>query len=180
MKVKMDVDNLVIKSILNKIKSILIPPKKHNWEKVDRVPHWAWKRLDLYSLCTFQYRTVKGKYYTYKAICEDNGGEQGHHRDYNLYRKRRTHVQNENVEYVITPKWMGVFNEQIKWRENVYGIPLPTIQKIKAARAVSHQIFSTDCREFRGYRGHILREVFRKQILKSVGVEYKMQNKKSR
>jgi len=73
---------------------------------------------------------------------------------------------------------MSVFNEQIKWRENVYGIPLPTIQKIKAARAVSHQIFSTDHREFRGYHGHMLRENFRKTILKSVGVEYKKQTKK--
>ena len=86
--------------------------EKHNWEKVDRVPHWTWKRLGMYSLCTFQYRIVKGKHYIYKASCEDNGGEQGHHRDYNLHRKKRvkssktknqskhSHINNNIVQHI--------------------------------------------------------------------------------
>ena len=74
----------VINKIINKIKNIF-----KLWEKVDRVPNWAWKRLDFMNLKGFEFRIVKGNHYLYKAACEDNGGEQGHNWDYNLYRKRR-------------------------------------------------------------------------------------------
>lgn len=58
------------------------------WEKVDRIPNWAWKKLDPMTLQGFEYRIVKGKHYIYKTSCEDNGGEQGHNWDINLYRKK--------------------------------------------------------------------------------------------
>lgn len=74
--------------------------------------------------------------------------------------------------FIITQKWLNVFNKQIQWRECVHGKPLSAIQKIKAARAVSHQIFPT-YPIYKGIRGHELRDMFRKEILKTVGVDYK-------
>ena len=75
-------------------------------------------------------------------------------------------------KYVIGVEWMKLFNEQLKWRENVYGTPVPTIQKIKAARAVSHQRFPYK-KGYRGHKGHVIRDKFRTEILKLVDVDYK-------
>ena len=77
----------------------------------------------------------------------------------------------------IAQKWITMFNNQITWREKVHGHPLQPIQKVKAARAVSHERFPTDM-GFGGYKGHVLRERFRKEILKSVGVDYRKQNRR--
>jgi len=71
------------------------------------------------------------------------------------------------------------FNKQIKWRERKYGNPLPILQKIKAARAVSHEIYpslkqgGTYC----GIKGHMLREHLRKKLLKTVNFNYKIKEK---
>ena len=83
-------------------------------------------------------------------------------------------LKSSNKRFVITPKWMNIFNKEIRWREKIHGAPLPTIQKIKAAREVSHQIFPAN-KGYRGPRGHELREIFRKEILKTVDVDYKKQ-----
>lgn len=66
------------------------------------------------------------------------------------------------------------FNEQIKWRKRKYGNPLPTLQKIKAARAISHEVYPAPQQggTYYGTRGHLIREKFRREILKSVDVDY--------
>lgn len=66
------------------------------------------------------------------------------------------------------------FNEQIKWRKRKYGNPLPTLQKIKAARAISHEVYPAPQQggTYSGTRGHLIRERFRREILKSVDVDY--------
>jgi hypothetical protein len=64
------------------------------------------------------------------------------------------------------------FNEQLRWRERKYGTPLPIIQKIKAARKVSHDLYPTE--KYYGKRGHWIRERLRKDLLNSIGVNYKM------
>ena len=79
--------------------------------------------------------------------------------------------------FIISQQWINRFNNQISWRERVYGKPLNTLQKIKAARAVSHLRFPTD-KGYRGYKGHSIRERFRKEILKTVGVHYKKQTRR--
>lgn len=58
------------------------------WQPVDKIPNWAYKRLDPNSLMGSTYRIVKGKHYLYKASCEDDGGDQGHNWECRLYRKR--------------------------------------------------------------------------------------------
>lgn len=59
------------------------------WEKVDRIPNWAWKRLDPLTLGKFEYRIVKGNHYIYKAANEESGELQGFKWDINLYRKKK-------------------------------------------------------------------------------------------
>lgn len=73
-----------LRTLWREIKRLMTP-----WEKVDRVPNWAYKQLNPISLKGFEYRIVKGRHYIYKAACEDNGGPQGQNWDYNLYRKKR-------------------------------------------------------------------------------------------
>ncbi|OEU74376.1 MAG: hypothetical protein BA864_05965 [Desulfuromonadales bacterium C00003093] len=79
----------------------------------------------------------------------------------------------------ICQRGMDLFNSQIVWRERVHGTPLATLQKIKAARAVSHTIFPHD-EGYGGRKGHSIREIFRKEILKTVGVDYKKQTRDTR
>ena len=79
--------------------------------------------------------------------------------------------------FIISQKWINRFNNQITWRERVYGKPLSALQKIKAARAVSHQRYPSDD-GYRGYKGHHIREMFRTEILKTVGVHYKKQTRR--
>ncbi|MBU3967097.1 MAG: hypothetical protein KKG76_06960 [Euryarchaeota archaeon] len=75
-----------------------------------------------------------------------------------------------NAAWKIKKEIYFRFNEQIKWRKRKYGIRLSTLQKIKAARAISHEVYPTY--KYNGKKGHWIRENFRKEILKSVNVEY--------
>lgn len=86
--------------------------------------------------------------------------------------KKQTHWAKPALKVNINFKSTVMFLEQIKWRENRYGKPLPTIQKIKAARAVSHNMYPTN-EGFNGKRGHNLRQLFRMKILKFVDVDCK-------
>jgi len=66
------------------------------------------------------------------------------------------------------------FSKQLRWREKLYGKPLPLIQKIKAARKVSHDLYPTPKfgGKYGGIKGHNIREKFRKEILKSININY--------
>ncbi len=58
-----------IKTIVREIKRTLI-----GWERVDRIPNWAFKILWENRPIGFHYCIVNGKHYIYKLACEDNGG----------------------------------------------------------------------------------------------------------
>ena len=89
-----------------------------------------------------------------------------------IRRRDEVKLRNKRSKYVIGSDMMKLFNEQLKWRENVYGTQLPTIQKIKAARAVSHIKYPTSM--CGGRRGHNIRDKFRTEILNLVNVDYKL------
>lgn len=70
----------------------------------------------------------------------------------------------------IIQKWKNIFDKEIKCREKIHNTPLPKIQKIKAARKISHLIFPLE--KCNGVKGHDLRQVFIKEILKTINVNY--------
>lgn len=70
----------------------------------------------------------------------------------------------------ITPYRLEIFNKEIKRIEDIKGIPLSKMQKIKASRIASHAIFPTT--KFKGAIGHKIREEFKSEILKTVNVKY--------
>lgn len=74
-------------------------------------------------------------------------------------------------KYSISSYWKGRFDEQIHFRKFKHGKPLSIIQKIKAARAISHIKYPTS--KYSGLRGHNIRDKFRIEILKLVNVDYK-------
>ena len=78
-------------------------------------------------------------------------------------------------KYRISSYWKGRFDEQLRFREFKHGIPLLAIQKIKAARAISHIKYPTS--KYNGLRGHSIRDKFRTEILKLVDVNYKPRKK---
>jgi hypothetical protein len=81
---------------------------------------------------------------------------------------------NKNQHVWKNDKIQNRFFNQLKWREKIYGIPLPDLQKIKAARAISHEVYPT--KKYKGRKGHLIRERFRKKILKSVGFNYQIKD----
>ena len=77
----------------------------------------------------------------------------------------------DNVDgYDITSYRLEVFLKEIERRKRVNGVPLSKKQKIKAARRASHSIFPSII--FKGMKGHQLREEYKHEILKTVGVKY--------
>ena len=75
---------------MNILKGILKLFQSKGWEEVDRIPNWAWKRLQPYSLSLTYYRIAKGKHYLYKAWAYDDGTcTQGSSGEMRLFRKKR-------------------------------------------------------------------------------------------
>lgn len=62
------------------------------------------------------------------------------------------------------------FIRQIEYRAKKYGNPLPHIQKIKAGRAIAHEIYPHTI--FKGVYGHNLRQQIIKELLNSIGSKY--------
>jgi len=78
---------------------------------------------------------------------------------------------NDNIDATnITTYRLQIFNKEIKCRERIRGTPLSKMQKVKAARKVSHLIFPSII--YKGLKGHILRDEFKTEILKTVDVKY--------
>ncbi len=76
--------------------------------------------------------------------------------------------------FYITKDAYDKFKKELNKRKKLYGDPLPDIQKIKAARKVSHYAFPSPRQggTYGGIKGHYIREIFRKEILKSINFKY--------